>query len=263
MECHEFSRYAPDYRTRNMKTAWNEPPIRPLLSGNDVHIWRAVLDVPGWRVQEFKEKLSVEERIKSEKFRFERDRSRFIAARGILRLILGAYLGIVPNEIRFCYEIGGKPRLLSSFATDDIQFNLSHSEELALYGFTRGHEVGVDIECIREMSEMEEIVEQLYSRRYRDLLSTVSPNEKQEIFFHWWTRKEAFAKGTGSGLTHPVDTFDALPVEGKSAGSVWIMEAGQQGQQWSMWDVSPADGFAGTVLVEGEGLDVQYWQWPG
>ncbi len=252
-----------DSEEENMKSSWNTPPTQLLLSGKDVHIWRAGLDLPIKRVQELKEKLSIDERIKSEHFRFERDRSQFIAARGILRMILGCYLGVEPSTIRFFYEKHGKPRLQNTFAKTDIQFNVSHSEGLALYSFTRGHEVGVDIEYMREISEMEQIVERFFSVRDRVFFGTLPASEKQYPFFHWWTRKEAFVKATGEGLSSPLDTFDAALAEGKSVGSLGILGEPREGKRWSTWDVTPAEEFAGAVVVEGRGLYVQFWQWPG
>lgn len=246
-----------------MKPSWNAPPTQHLLSGKDVHIWRAGLDLPIKGVQELKEKLSIDERIKSEHFRFERDRSQFIAARGILRLILGRYLGVEPSTIRFCYEKHGKPRLHKAFATTDIQFNLSRSEGLALYVFTRGHDVGVDIEYMREISEMEQIVERFFSIKDRVFFGTLPASEKQDSFFHWWTRKEAFVKATGDGLSYPLDAFDAALAEEESIESLGILGRAKEGTRWSMWDVTPAEEFAGAVAVEGRGWDVRYWQWPG
>jgi 4'-phosphopantetheinyl transferase len=251
-----------DDRTKNIKPSWNAPPTQLLLSRQDVHIWRAVLDLPSKSVQELEVSLSIYERMKAEHFRFERDRSRFIAARGILRLILASYLSVEPGAIRFCYEKDGKPRLQNAFGKAGIQFNLSHSEGLALYVLTRGHEVGVDVEYMREISEMGQIVEQFFSVRERAFFGGLPTSEKQETFFNWWTRKEAFMKATGEGLSYPLGRFDAIMAEGKSVESLGTLGGAKEGPRWSMWDVRPAEEFAGTVVVEGGGWDVQCWQWP-
>ena len=246
-----------------MKPLWNAPSTQLLLSMNDVHIWRAGIDLPSKRVQEFKGSLSTEERIKADRFRFEQDKSRFIAARGILRRILACYLGVDPGTIRLCYEKDGKPRLQNAFGKTGIQFNLSHSEGLAFYVFAEGHEVGVDVEYMREISEMEQIVEQFFSVTERVFFGTLPTSEKQETFFNWWTRKEAFTKATGEGLSYPLDRFDVSAGPGKSVGLLTILGDTKEASRWSMWDVRPAEQFAGAVVVEGEGWDVQYWQWPG
>ena len=245
-----------------MKPSWNAPPTQLLFSGKDVHIWQAVLDLPSIRVQELKENLSIDERIKSEHFRFERDRSQFIAAHGILRRILGCYLGVEPGAIRFCYEKRGKPRLQNAFAKTGIRFNLSHSKGLALYVFTRGHEAGIDIEFIREMSEMEQIAEQFFSVRDRVFLGALPRSEKMEAFFKLWTQKEAFVKATGAGLSNPSDTSDVSVAPGKLLELLRIFGTTQEGPKWSMWEVMPDEEFASAVVVEGESWEVQYWQWP-
>jgi len=253
----------PDYRPKNMKPSWNAPPTQLLLSRKDVHIWRAVLDLPSKSVQELKGSLSFDERMKAERFSFVRDKTRFIIARGILRLILACYLGVEPGAIRFCYEKNGKPRLQNAGAKTDIQFNLSHSKGFALYVLTRGHEVGVDIEYLREISEMEQIVEQFFSARERVVFRTLPTSEKKATFFRWWTRKEAFMKAVGEGLSYPLYRFDAVLEKGKSVESSGLLEGAHQGPKWSIWDVRPAEEFAGAVVVEGIDWDVQYWQWLG
>ena len=244
-----------------MTPSWNEPPTHPLLSRQEVHIWRAFLEVPSQSVQKLKGSLSIDERMKAERFSFERDRNQFIAARGILRLILGCYLSIEPGAIQFCYDKNGKPRLQNAFGKTGVQFNLSHSEGLAMYVFTKDHEVGVDIEYMLDMPESKEIVEQFFSVRERVIFDTLPTSEKQETFFNWWTRKEAFTKAVGTGLSYPLDSFDALLAERKSVDSLVILGDVQGGPRWTIWDVRPAEEFAGAVAVEGRGRDIQCWQW--
>ena len=246
-----------------MTPSWNAPPTQLLLSRKDVHIWLAVLDLPSKILQELKGSLSVDERMRAERFRFERDKSRFIAARGALRLILASYLSVEPGAIRFCYGKDGKPRLQNAFGMTGIQFNLSHSEGLALYVFTRGHEVGVDVEYMREISEMEQIVEQFFSVRERVFFGTLPTSEKHKAFLNWWTRKEAFMKAVGEGLSYPLDRFDVSAEPGKSVELLRTVGVAKEGPRWSIWDVKPGKEFAGAVVAEGEGWDVQCWQWPG
>jgi 4'-phosphopantetheinyl transferase len=245
-----------------MKPSWNIPPTQPLLLGENVHVWQAKIDLPSKGVQNLKKNLSIDERIKAERFRFDRDKNQFIAARGILRLILTYYLSVEPGAVRFCYDKNGKPRLHNEFGKTGIKFNVSHSEGLAVYVFTRGHEVGVDVECMREISEMEQIIEQLFSAKERVVFNALPISEKRETFFNWWTRKEAFTKATGNGLSHPLDRFDALLAGGKTGESLGILGCAQECQGWSIFDMTPAEEFAGAVVVEGKDWDVQCWQWP-
>jgi 4'-phosphopantetheinyl transferase len=247
---------------KNLKCSWNPPPNNLRLSRKDVHVWRTGLDLPSRSVLELKETLTSDEKMKADRFRFGLDRNRFIAARGILRLILSCYLSVEPGTIRFCYEKNGKPRLQNVFDKQNIQFNLSHSEGVALYVFTQGHEVGVDIECMRKFSEIEQIVEQFFSVKEGVFFATLPASKKQETFFNWWTRMEAFLKAAGEGLSFFPRRFDAVLAEGMPVKPLGISEGAKKRPTWSMWDVRPAEEFAGAVVVKGRGLNVKFWQWP-
>lgn len=246
-----------------MKPSWNAPPTQLNLSSKDVHIWRAVLELPSSRVEELEETLSIDERSRAGRFRIERDRSQFVAARGILRLILGCYLGDEPGAFRFCYEKNGKPRLENACGKTGIQFNLSHSEGLALYVFTQDHEVGVDLERIQDLPEMEKIVEQFFSVRERIAFAALPMSEKKETFFSWWTRKEAFTKATGDGLSYPLERLDVSVIGKETADLLGRFGDTNKEARWSVANVKPADQFTGAFVVEGERWHVQYWQWPG
>jgi 4'-phosphopantetheinyl transferase len=247
----------------NLKLIWEIPPTQLLFPEKELHFWRADLDQPGKRVQEFYDYLTADEKMRAERFHFERDRSRFITGRGILRQLLAGYLGVEPGAIRFCYGKDGKPELQGAFSTSGIQFNLSHSEGLALYAFTLDHEVGVDVEHIREISEMGYIAEQFFSVGERDLFGALPESEKQKTFFTWWTRKEACMKAIGVGLTDSPDRFDVAQVNKASVESSGIWGVSEQEPGWSMWDVNPADECAGAVAVKGSGWGIRCWQWPG
>lgn len=245
----------------NMKSSWNAPPTHLPLSKEEVHVWRAALDLPSRRVEEFKGSLSIDERMRVERFRFERDKSRFIAAHGILRLILSSYLNVEPHEIQFCDKKDGKPRLQNGFGKTDIQFNLSHSEGLALYGFTRGHKVGIDVEYLREIPEMEQIVERFFSIRERAFFDRLHESEKQETFFNWWTRKEAIIKAIGNGLYHPLDYFDVSLAGNKKVRLVGMEGNSKIESEWLIQGLRPAPGFLGAFAVESRRWKVHYWLW--
>lgn len=245
-----------------MKLSWKKPATQLMLSRKDVHIWRAFLDLPNKSVQEIKRSLSVDEIMKSERLSFERDKNNFIIARGILRLILACYLSVEPSAIRFCYEKDGKPRIQNAFGKKVIQFNLSHSEELALYVFTLDSEVGADLEKIRDFPEMKQIVDHFFSVRERVFFDTLPTSEKRETFFKWWTRKEAFVKAVGEGLSDRLNSFDVLLCDGKSAESLGILRGATERPRWSIWDVKPGEEFAGAVAVKGGDWNLQSWQWP-
>ncbi len=248
-------------RVENMKHSWEKPPAGLLLSGENVHIWRAVLDLPGKSVEELGRSLSNDEMMRAVRFRYERDRNQFISARGILRLILAGYLSVEPDKIRFGYEKDGKPRLQNEYGRADIQFNLSHSEGMALYVFTGNHEAGIDLERIQNFPEMEQIVEQFFSAKEQTLFGALPSSEKKKTFFNWWTRKEALMKAMGKGLSYSPDRINFLPTEAKSPESIKTLRCDNEQKRWAIWDVGPAEEFAGAVVVEEGRWNVQYWQW--
>ncbi len=240
---------------------WKIPQTELTLVERDIHIWRADLDVPMMGFQKLYQTLSTDERVRAERFHFEKDRRQFTAARGILREILGCYLGVAPNAVRFCYEKNGKPRLAGVSRKGAIYFNLSHSEGIALYGFTRNHEIGVDIEYMRDVSEMNQMVERFFSVREQRVFHALPENQKKEAFYNCWTRKEAFIKAVGDGLSRSLDSFDVTLGRGEPARLLRIDEDSNPAFRWSIQELKPALGFTAAIAFEGQSLEFRYWQW--
>lgn len=173
--------------------------------------------------------LSDDERSRAARFRFERDRRRFVVARGVLRDLLGQYLGCDPGAIRFVRNAFGKPELHPDFG-GRLKFNLAHSADLALIAIALDAWVGVDIECIegREESDYADVARSFFSPTEVDALSRVPSHRYVEAFLSRWTMKEAYVKARGTGLT------DA-PVE---------LDGG-----WSVFTLHPAPGYVGALAV--------------
>jgi hypothetical protein len=142
---------------------WASPPVAPELADGMVHVWAAPLDPPADTIRRSEALLAPDERARADRFRFERDRRRFTVARGVLRTLLGRYLGTDPRGVAFRYESHGKPVLGEPFAERGIRFNVSHSGEMALYAFARGRELGVDVEEVRRMDDGLDIAERFFS----------------------------------------------------------------------------------------------------
>lgn len=184
-------RHRPNWRARAVA----------ILPPPEVAVWHADLDEPGGAdVPAFLAVLSVDERERARSFFFERDRRRFIVARGILRSLLGRYLSTAPETIAFRYGANGKPELAGAAAADGLRFNLAHSEGLAIYAFTRVGEVGIDLERIREMPEWERIAATCLPAAESARLCTGATQRATEEFFRAWTRQEARLKALGVGL---------------------------------------------------------------
>ena len=222
----------------------------PLLPG-DVHIWWTSLDQSGSRLEKHEQILATDERARAKRFRFERDRNRFVRRRGVLREILGCYLGIEPNAVRLTYGEHGKPKLVEEMVSRNIEFSLSHSEGMALYGFSHDHQIGVDIEYIREVPEIDQIAGQFFSEGEREVLRSLKAREKTGAFYKCWTRKEALTKATGVGMSHPLDRLDVWvdPDEPRELSGA----AGDSGKagRWFVQDLNIGHGFAAAFALEG------------
>lgn len=252
---------------------WEEPPTDLVLLNDEVHVWRASLDQPAACVQRLAQTLSADERLKAERFYFERDRLHFIVGRGLLRTILGRYLGLEPSRLHFAYSAYGKPSLdpkgfenplglaLCYFDWAQYRFNLAHSHGLALYAITREREIGVDIEYVRPIAKADQIVEQFFSARERAVFCTLSASQKPEAFFNCWTRKEAYIKAIGDGLTQPLDQFDVSLAPGKPAKLLSAAGDLQASRRWFIHALTPAPGYVAAVAVKGHGyLQPSGWQ---
>jgi len=239
--------------------SWSLPPKTLTLANDEVHVWRASLTPKASRVQRFWLTLSADERERAGRFYFQQDRERFITGRGLLRAILGNYLGVEPTQLRFCYGPHGKPALVSE---PGLCFNLSHSEGLALYAVTRGREVGVDLEFLHPDFPYEQIAEHFFSRREISTLLALSPQLRSQGFFNCWTRKEAYIKAKGEGLTLRLDQFDVSLVPGEQATLLFANGDRQELFRWTLQELNPGPGHAAALAVEGRDWRVMRWQWP-
>jgi 4'-phosphopantetheinyl transferase len=174
------------------------------LRADDVDIWRAALDEqPDDVVRFLQTLLSVDERQRADAFFFERDRRRFVVGRGILRMLVARYVGGRPETVAFCYGPHGKPALRDG---GGLYFNVAHSEGLALYAFTRVGEVGIDVECMRDLPDWEQIAESAFSPHELAQLRACPPEQRRDEFFRAWARQEAVLKALGTGLGAVAET---------------------------------------------------------
>ena len=244
-----------------MVDIWKIPPSGLALTKRESHIWRADLDLTIVNVQKLYQTLSMDERIRAKRFRFDLDRKRYIVRRGLVRTILGTYIGVEPDRVQFCYGKHGKPVLTNTFGGESIHFNVSHSAGLALFAFTRGCEIGVDVECIRDIPEMDQIAERFFSKRENAVFLTLPESKKKEAFFCCWTRKEAFIKAIGDGLSRPLEEFDVSLAPGETDKLLSIKKNLGQASLWSVQGLKAALGFAAAFAVEGRDWRLKCWQW--
>ncbi len=170
--------------------------------GNGVHLWSASLDLPADQVAQLRSLLSAEECDRMKRYRFERDRRRFLVRRGVLRVLLGQYLNIAPGDVSLLTQEHGKPVL----AQGDFAFNLSHSDELAVFALAR-HKIGVDVERVRPIVRFLRIA-QAFTDREQEFIASQLEAEQLRAFFACWTCKEACLKALGVGLGMSLQSFD-------------------------------------------------------
>ena len=248
---------------RSLETSdsmWSSPPARLTLTRNEVHIWRATVEDPSLDFSRFRRLLSSDERAKGDRFFFARDRHRFVMARGFLRAILGLYLNCAPTDLRFEYNEQGKPSLAHSDLDVNLTFNLAHSGTLALYGFTIQRAIGVDIEQIRYDFDSEEIVRHFFSADEAGRLLSIPASDRPGWFFACWTRKEAFIKAKGFGLSLPLDQFDVSVSPEEPAPLLETRWDKDEGSRWSLKSIDVGPGYAATIAVEGHDWQSRYWQ---
>jgi 4'-phosphopantetheinyl transferase len=241
---------------------WRSPGEGLVLSNDEVHVWRAALDYNPSQIDSLFDTLSEDEQARAERFHFQIDRERFIAARGALREILGVYLKRAANSLSFCYGSHGKPALAPDSGGNTIHFNMSHSHGVALYAATRGREIGIDLEFIRESLEVEQLAERFFSQREIAALRGLSVSLRRHAFFLCWTRKEAYIKARGEGLSLPLDRFDVSLIPGEPAALLRTQPHPEEALRWSLQELTVDPGYVSALAVEGRGWSLSCWQWP-
>jgi 4'-phosphopantetheinyl transferase len=204
------------------------------LPEDEVHVWRASLDQEPGVVRDLERHLSRDELDRADRFRFVRDRRRYVAGRGILRNLLGAYLNTPAKHVGFRYGAFGKPLLHGP----GPWFNVSHSGPLALFAFASGFEIGVDVELAQAQPEGERIAEHFFAPAEVSLLRSLPGDQQDAAFLACWTRKEAFIKARGDGLTLPLEDFDVGFGPGRSCRLRRTAWSADEPAQWQLVDIS-------------------------
>lgn len=237
---------------------WLNPPDNLILGDDEAHVWRTDLELNESLQNSFLKLLSPEEKERAQKFRFAHDRRNFIIARGILRSLISNYLQISPTAISFHYSKFGKPSIANHYS---LQFNISHSQNVVLFAFTKKFIVGVDVECINPNIEIKDIARNFFSKNEIVNLLQLPEQEQALGFFNCWTRKEAFIKAVGEGLSFPLDKFE-VSLEPNTPARLLATDWDPKAvAQWSMFSMSPAKDFVGSLVIEGAIEKVKFYNW--
>jgi 4'-phosphopantetheinyl transferase len=225
-----------------------------------VDVWTVRLDEPA-RVGSEAVVLSPDEIVRASRFHFEKDRIHFTQCRSALRGLLAGYLAIPAAEIRFEYLTSGKPQLAPEQNPRALQFNVSHSANMALIAVGREHRLGVDIEKIRDDVDTTALAERFFSLRERAGLQALPDHLRVPGFFACWTRKEAFLKATGEGLSFPLADFSVTTHPDLDPELEEIKGSAEEGKQWFLADLGVVDGFRATVACERSPYRVETHAW--
>lgn len=202
---------------------------------------------PASVIEQLAASLTPDEHARAARFHFERDRRRFTVTRGLMRRILGRCSGVRPEKIHFAYGSQGKPYLPSEAGPTGLEFSLSHSSDWALAGLARGRKIGVDLEKVRPMADYRDLATANFAPDEVTSLFELPEDRQQEGFFACWTRKEAYAKALGLGLSLDLSSFivSVEPSEG-----IEIVPSTATAGRMQIRSLKPLDGFWGAVAIE-------------
>jgi 4'-phosphopantetheinyl transferase len=219
------------------------------VPSHEVQVWTVDLEANRESVSHFRHLLTDEEVARADKFRFQQGRNEFTITRGVLRTLLGAYLGIGPEQLRFSYSPHGKPELDGQLK-HSVEFNVSHSDGMAIVSFVNGRRLGVDIEKIRLDFEHQRIAERFFSQIEREQLRSIPRQDIPHAFFRCWTRKEAFIKALGEGLSHPLHQFDVELRAGNSPCLLNTRPDPAEAARWTLFDIPVPAGYVAALAME-------------
>lgn len=242
---------------------WRRPPDAYRLPGGEVHVWRAALAQPAEALLALAAALSPDERARAARYRREDDRRRSVIGHGLLRQLLGQCLGEAPGELRF--ELGefGKPALAGPGTANRAgpHFNISHAGDWILIGLAADRPIGVDVERMREEVACDRLAERFFSRPEREALASLPPALRRAAFFACWTRKEAYLKARGDGLTLALDRFDVSLMPGAEPRLLATRHDPADAGRWRMAELDVGPDHAGAVVAPGPDWSLRRWHW--
>ncbi len=240
------------------ESVWSSPPDTIGVRVRDVHVWRLSLDVGRTALHHLWSILAPDEQARANRFRFSKDRMRFIAARAQMRGILGLYVHEEPSELEISFTPHGKPYLPHR----GLRFNMSHSGGLGLIAVADRREVGVDLEHLRSTTDHESIAARFFAPAEVARLRAVPESMRYEAFLACWTRKEAYIKAKGGGLSIPLDQFEVSLAPDEPPRLIDVHWDQKEKARWSLIGLTPGAGYVGALCVEEEEPLVRCWQWP-
>lgn len=229
---------------------WKQPPLALHLPDDKIHLWKENLDVSSDCRQAYFDLLNPTERERAARYRFEEPRNRFVVTRAILRRLIGRYTHLSPDKIVFDTNTWGKP-MLAECMDSHMEFNVAHSKDLALYAFASNRSVGVDVEYVHPIENVDHLVANFFSDYELQVFKQIPEELRLQAFFNGWTRKEAYIKGRGKGLSIPLNSFDVTLEPGESVALLEDRTNETEAQRWQLLDIKPGNGYTAALAVEG------------
>ncbi len=237
-----------------MERAWPPAPLpagaTAMFADNGIEVVVTRLDLGVEAIRESAALLSDAEQGRAARFALHRDRGRFVVARSRLRRLLADRLYVQPESVELVYGERGKPALARRFANSGLRFNVSHCNDVAVYAFSTGREIGVDVEAVRRIGDAADIAARFFSPRENQAYLALGPRDRPLGFFNCWTRKEAFIKALGDGLYHPLDRFDVSLAPDEPARILRVESTPGDLCGWGMESFSPFPGFVAAIVIE-------------
>ena len=224
---------------------WGIGPAQPQPRSDEVHLWRGWLS--GTNVAALRSTLSTDAVARAGRDRRSLDRDRFVAARGLLRMVLARYVDRPPEELRFNVSPQGKP-VLADLATDGPRFNVAHSANLLIVAVVQDREIGVDVEQVRAEGDVDGVAAMTFSDSERATIASLPGDERAAAFFTGWVRKEACAKVTGEGVSVAMAEIDVLRSDRSTPVVVTLPNAA--GMNVAVHSLVPGPGYVGATAVE-------------
>lgn len=223
------------------------------LHRNEVHIWHGTFSPTHLEELTPLNLLSEDETARMSRFRFEKDQKNFLLCRSMLRILLASYLGDPPAELRFAYSAHGKPTL--AISSGSLEFNLSHSNGNFLVAITLARKVGVDIEFLKRDLDVLDIARRFFSSAEKRAIEDLPDELRQDAFFSCWTRKEAFIKARGEGLSCPLDSFDVSVMPDEESVNLATRPDSSEADRWTLRSLKCFPGYRAAVAVESKNVE--------
>jgi 4'-phosphopantetheinyl transferase len=236
---------------------WDLGPDAADLTFDLVHVWSVVLDQPDEVCRRLRAWLSPDECQRADRYRGPSLGRRFVVGRGALRDVLSRYIGTGPEVIRFATGPFGKPAIDLPHAPIGLRFNLSHSHGLGVIAVGMGRELGIDVEILRSFENMDAIAGRFFAPAERAAYAAQPIGQRPLAFFRAWTRKEAYLKAIGSGITVPLDSFEVSVAPEEPPALRVVRGNPDEASRWSMREFRPETSALATLAVEGRGWTLQ------